>query len=155
MGLLFVSLSIHLDKIVHERGAHLEAMAREAFASFVIVLALSLMMLAPPLAQRPLGVSLLVLSVARGTMTIRRMRRTLGPTARSSGFGGGNMVLRFLFPLMAALFLAWAGVRFLNRQPEEGLVGIMTSALLLIADATRSSYELLIRTARGARAPVE
>ena len=39
MGLLFVSLSIHLEKIVAEGGAHLEAISREAFASFIIVLA--------------------------------------------------------------------------------------------------------------------
>ncbi|HKB75061.1 MAG TPA: hypothetical protein VKC58_00605 [Myxococcales bacterium] len=152
MGLLFVSLSIHLDKVVDERGAHLEAMAREAFASFVIVLALSLMMLAPQLARRSFGVSLLMLAAVRGIITASRMRRTLGATARSSGFGGRSMLLRFLFPLAAVVCLAWAGSRFLGKDVEDGLAGIMLACLLLIADATRSAYELLVRTGRVKRA---
>ena len=150
MGLLFVSLSIHLDKVVDERGAHLEAMAREAFASFVIVLALSLMMLAPQLARRSFGVSLLILAAVRGIITATRMRRTLGAAARSS-FGGRSTLLRFLFPLGAVAFLAWAGTRFLIKDVEDGLAGIMLACLLLIADATRSAYELLVRTARAGK----
>jgi len=137
MGLLFVSLSIHLDKVVDERGAHLEAMAREAFASFVIVLALSLMMLAPQLARRSFGVSLLMLAAVRGIITASRMR---------------SMLLRFLFPLAAVVCLAWAGSRFLGKDVEDGLAGIMLACLLLIADATRSAYELLVRTGRVKRA---
>lgn len=151
MGLLFVSLSIHLEKIVDERGAHLEAIAREAFASFVIVLALSLMMLAPELARRSFGVSILMLGVVRAAISATRMRQTLGAKARASGFGGRSLLLRFLFPLLAALFLGWAGIRFINNDVHDGMAGIMVACLLLIADATRSSYELLIRTARGSR----
>jgi hypothetical protein len=148
MGLLFVSLSIHLDKVVDERGAHLEAMAREAFASFVIVLALSMMMLAPQLARRSFGVSLMILAAVRAVITASRMRRTLGAAARSSGFGGRSLLLRLLFPLAAVAFLAWSGTRFLRNDVEDGMAGIMLAVLLLIADATRSAYELLVRTAR-------
>jgi hypothetical protein len=147
MGLLFVSLSIHLEKVVHERGKHLEAMARESCASFVIVLALSLMMLAPELARRSLGGSLIILAGVRATMTVFRMRQMLSPAARR-GFGGRNMVVRFLFPLLAVASLAWAGTRLLAGDVEDAMVGIMSACLLLIADATRSAYELLVRTAR-------
>jgi hypothetical protein len=149
MGLLFVSLSIHLEKIVDERGAHLEAMAREGFASFLIVLAISLTMLAPGLAERPIGAATLMLGAFRAGMAVTRMRRALGSAARASGFGPRVLILRFLFPLAASGFLAWAGWSFLRHDAADGMVGVMTACMLLIADAARSAYELLVRTARA------
>ena len=148
MGLLFVSLSIHLEKVVDESGAHLEAAAREAFASFLIVLALSLMTLSPTHRTRPLGASLVFLGVFRAALTANRIRKMLSGRGGAPAGERGGRLLRFAFPFAASGFMAWAGIALLRRNAEDGLVGVMLSSLLLIADATRTAYELLVRTAR-------
>jgi len=150
MGLLFVSLSIHLEKVVAVRGAHLEAMAREAFVSFVIVLAISLMFLSVDLSRRPLGVSMVMLGLIRGVLSVGRLRQALRSSDADRGISRSGLLARFAFPLAASGFLIWAGLMFLRGRTADAMVGVMTACLGLIADATRSAYELLVRTARNA-----
>ena len=145
MGLLFVSLSIHIERITHESGRHLEAMAREAFSSFLIVLFVSLIMLIPAVSRRPLATSLIAVGVIRGAQTLRRIRVAMGsraPGGPRAGFVG------FVFPLLGSLLMVGAGVALLRPAIEEGLAMIMISSVFLLADAARSSYELLVGTAR-------
>ena len=147
MGLLFVSLSIHLEKVVGEGGSHLEAISREAFASFLIVLALALVILSPVRNPRPLGVSLMLLGGVRGVLTATRMRQFLG--GRISADERRTVLLRFAFPLAAAMALAGGGALLWRDDADDGLSLIMLATMLLIADATRTAYMLLIRTARA------
>ena len=151
MGLLFVSLSIHIERVVAEAGAHLEAMAREAFASFIMVLAISLVFLTPGMARRPLGTALVGLGIVRGVMTAIRLRRTLGGARNQRARDRRVSFLRFAFPIVASGFMLWAGVAFLRRESDDALAEIMTACVLLLADATRTAYELLVRTARASR----
>jgi hypothetical protein len=148
MGLLFVSLSIHIERVAHESGRHLEAMAREAFSSFLIVLFVSLMMLTPAVSRRPLSVSLIALGLFRGLHTLSRVGATLVRGARDTRFPPRTMILRFLFPLFGSALMIWAGASLARQSVEDGLALLMMSCVFLLADAARSSYELLVRTAR-------
>ncbi len=147
MGLLFVSLSIHLEKVVGEGGSHLEAISREAFGSFIIVLALALVILSPVRNPRPLGVSLILLGGMRGVLTAIRMRQFL--RGRISAGQRRTVLLRFAFPLAASVALMGGGLLLRRDDPEDGLSLVMLATMLLIADATRTSYQLLVRTARA------
>lgn len=148
MGLLFVSLSIHLERVTHESGRHLEAMAREAFSSFLIVLFVSLMMLTPAAAQRPLATSLVVIGLMRGLQTLLRLRVSMGGRTSTTRFSLRTVMLRFAFPLIGSGMLVSAGISLARHWVEEGLALIMTACVFLLADAAKTSYELLIRTAR-------
>jgi len=155
MGLLFVSLSIHLERVTHESGRHLEAMARGAFASFLIVLFVSLMMLTPAVARRPLSVSLFAIGLFRGLQTLVRLRAVVRATSALTRFSLRTVVLRFAFSLIGSGMMVGAGL-FLGRGAvEEGLSLIMVSCVFLLADAAKSSYELLVRTARERPAEAE
>lgn len=151
MGLLFVSLSIHLERVTHQSGRHLEAMARDAFSSFLIVLFLSLMMLIPDVARRPLSFSLAAVGFFRGLQTLVRIRVTLAHRPAASQIGPRGVVLRFLFPLLGSPLMVYAGVALLRGAFDDGLPLISMSCVLLLADAARSSYALLMRTTRDGR----
>lgn len=153
MGLLFVSLSIHLERVVAEDGAHLEAMAREAFASFLIVLFISLIFLVPSTARHPMALNLMLMGVLRAILSARRIRKAFASTGRSEGFDRRFFLLRFAFSLIASALLLLAGVALARPMPAEaGLAAIMVAVVFLLADAARSAYELLVRTARAKHA---
>jgi hypothetical protein len=148
MGLLFVSLSIHIEKVVDESGRHLEAMARQAFTSFLMVLFVSLLLLSPGVARRPLAFAMLAMGLLRGIQTASRMRAVIERPGATREFGPWGTALRFLLPVFGSVLLAVAGGLLIARRNEDGLAGIMVACVLLLGDATRSSYELLVRTAR-------
>jgi hypothetical protein len=153
MGLLFVSLSIHLERVVSEEGAHLEAMAREAFASFLIVLFVSLILLSPDSAQRPMGLSLLVMGGLRILLSLRRIGKVLAAGAQHSVPDRRYFLMRFSLSLIASVLLITAAFAMFSARTEAGLAAIMVASVFLLADAARSSYELLVRTARMRRPP--
>src|SRR5438552_7913695 len=75
MGLLFVALSLHLEVVAEDGKAHLSVIAREAFANFLIVLLVALLMLSGSMSPRPLGVALLMIGVLRTAQVSLRFSR--------------------------------------------------------------------------------
>ncbi len=149
MGLLFVSLSLHLERVTHESGRHLEATAREAFSSFLIVLFVSLMMLIPSSSRRPLAFSLIAVGLIRGIQTLARIRVAAGTRPTEARRGARSVVLPFAFPIFGSAMLALSGVAIVRRAIDVGLALVMTACVFLIADAARTAYELLVGTRRS------
>ena len=150
MGLLFVSLSLHIEVVVADRKAHLAVIAREAFANFLVVLLLSLLMLSHTQSQRSMGVALLMIGAVRLAQFGLRTARSLGHDPREPKPSRGYVVLRFVMPLLSYLLLALAGVLALLGDPD-GALGLATlSTILLIADAARCAWDLLARVGRHA-----
>lgn len=147
MGLLFVALSIHLDVIVHDDGAHLNAMAKQVFMNLIIALVVSLMMLVPGFSQRPIGMFLMALGILRSAMLLR----SAGVAMR-----GGDQSLRreysmvrFFAPLLAYLLLVAGGYMLFKHQVEEGpLYFLVPAILLMLVVATRGSWDLLVLVGR-------
>jgi hypothetical protein len=90
-GLLFVALSIHLDRILGH--AEHRFRARGNFFGLTVVMVMALVVLMPSLGARWLGVGLIVPNVAAATVNSWHIRRIL-PT-----FFSGSIV----FPLRVAL----------------------------------------------------
>ena len=63
VGLLFVSLSFHLDTLLHESKAHLLGAAKRTFAGYLYVLVVALIFLVPHVSARLLGLWTLVPSL--------------------------------------------------------------------------------------------
>jgi len=153
MGLLFVGLSLHLDEIAGEGRAHIKVIARDAFASFLIVLFVSLLMLAPALRPRPLDTALLGLGVVRVLQIAFGLRRSLADGGRGREFSRGYVVARVLMPLFGGATMALAGATLLRGNAEDGLAELMLACVLLIGDATRCAWDLMVRVGRMLRHP--
>jgi hypothetical protein len=151
MGLLFVSLSLHLEAVAEDGKAHLAIIAREAFASFLFVLFFSLLMLSPSIARRPLATSLLAIGVVRLAMIVPAIRHSLADLRRGAAFSRGYVLARSVIPILAYATLGLAGSMLLRGDPDDGLAALMLSIVLLLADAARSSWDLLVRVGRLAR----
>jgi hypothetical protein len=147
LGLLFVALSIHLDIIVHDDGAHLNAMAKEAFMNLIYALIVSLLMLVPGFSQRPTGLLLMALGVIRSATLLR--------SARVAARGGDQSLrrdysmVRFYAPLLAYLLLVAGGFMLFRRDIDEGpLYYFVPAILLMLVVATRGAWDLLVLVGR-------
>jgi hypothetical protein len=147
MGLLFVALSIHLDVIVHPDGAHLNAMAKEAFLNLLFALMVSLMMLVPGSSQRPMGFFFMLLGAMRSVMLLR--------ASRVAAYGGHKdlrrdySMVRFLLPLGAYALLMVGGFMLFQRRIEEGpLLYFLPAIILMLIVATRGAWDLLVLVGR-------
>jgi hypothetical protein len=146
MGLLFVALSLHLDEIVRDEGAHFSSMAMGAFISFVYVLLISLILLMPIGGGRPVGMTIIVIGLMRLVLTLRgsgAIRRDPGPSVRRS-----YLIFRYLLPLAAVALLIASGCGLLLRQFEMGMAGLSTAVILLLVTATRTAWDLIVLIGR-------
>jgi hypothetical protein len=148
MGLLFVSLSLHLEVLGGDRKAHLSVIAREAFANFLIVLLIALLMLSHTMSQRSLGVSLLMIGVLRVAQVGLRFSRPSAPAPRERKPGRAYVLVRFAMPILGYLALMIGGWTALRGSLDDALDLIMVSCVLLIGDAARCAWDLLVRVGR-------
>jgi hypothetical protein len=148
MGLLFVALSLRVEILAREHQSHLGALAREAFSSFMIALFLSLLMVSPRVALRPLAVSLGALGLFRLVLLLRRLGGALARGGRDPWFGRRYLLVRFSIPIAAYVTLVIAAVELARHAGEEGLAAVMLATVLLISDGARSAWDLLMRVGR-------
>jgi len=148
-GLLFVALSLHLDRLVEETHEHLLALARVTLVSFTMVLFASLIMLIPPESNRQMAFTLGVLSVAGLVATFRLTR-----TARhhdEAGFSRSLVRKRLMFPTVGYLLIGLTALGLFLRLPE--MLYMMVGAMcMILGNAAGTSWELLVHIARHRRA---
>ena len=146
LGLLFVSLSMNLEVIVDDDGAHLNALAFEAFFSFALALVVSIIMLAPGVGPRPIGVNLVVLGLIRLIRSLANVRKVL--SGGGVAIGRGLLLLRVGLPALASLALAWCGWNFLRGSPDDGTPGMVGVMIVLLVSGTGIAWDLMIRVGR-------
>lgn len=147
MGLLFVALSLHVDVIVHEHGAHLKVVALEAFLNLLFVLFISLIMLAPTVPGRPLGAALSFIGAFRLMLLLRRVR--VLATGGHADLRHNFSVFRVLVPGIAHVLLIVIGVRFLqNHVDHDSMSLFVPSLMLMMAVAGRGAWDLIILVGR-------
>ena len=146
VGLLFVSLSFHLDVLLHERRAHLLAVARQAMLNFVGVLIISLSFLAPGQAPRPLGMNLFIISALFFVFGVSSLIRAL--RQRDSSPHSAFVLRRSVISNIGFAITGWVGFRmFLHRDPTEAywLIGSMC---MILGNAVGTAWDLLVRVGR-------
>ena len=148
MGLLFVSLSLHVETLRQDPRNQLGRVARAAFTSFLIVLFLSLLMLTPELRRRPLATALTALGAIRIVMVVVGLRRTAAQGGRVDTFSRGYVVSRAIIPLAGSSALLIAGWTLATGNDADGLALLMLASVLLIADASRCAWDLLVGVGR-------
>ena len=147
-GLLFVALSMHLDRLVEESHEHLLALARVTLLSYTMVLFASMYMLIPPSSRRQTAIMLSVMSVV-GLMTTARLMRS----ARhhdEAGFSRGQVRKRMLFPAIGYVMMLLTGISVGLGIPEM-LYMMVGSTCMILGNAAGTSWELLVQIARQRR----
>jgi hypothetical protein len=147
-GLLFVALSLHLDRLVEETHEHLLALSRVTLLSFTFVLIASLFLLVPFFSAKQHGMMLGAVSVAGLWFTIR-----LSSSARhhdEAGFSRGQMRRRIMAPLVGygLWLLAAAGLFFGIGEMLYMMVG---GVCMILGNAAGTSWELLVQIAKQKR----
>ena len=148
-GLLFVALSLHLDRLVEETHEHLLALARVTLLSFTAVLTASMLMLVPPVGRHQTAIMLGVLSVMSLVFTFRLTRAARHH--EEAGFSRGQVRKRLMFPTIGYLLMLvtavslWFGI-------ADMLYMMVGSMCMILGNAAGTSWELLVQIARHRRA---
>ena len=153
VGLLFVSLSFHLDTLLHEHRAHLLAAARLAFMNFVYVLMLSLFFLIPENTPVLLGIACTVLSVVTlGYVFVAGLR------GRSKHAGGEHeQFLRRRYVIsgvVMGLSVVSALTLVIDPRPFV-LYHFVAVVCAMLANAAGMSWDLLVQVGRIRKAAGE
>ena len=146
-GLLFVSISLHIDALIHATREHLLGLARAMLMSFVVVMTLSLMMLVPNQSMRLVAVEVIVIGLVGFAVTLRQLRLATAPTHHHD-FTAGLYRRRLMFPLAGYAWLVLTGASLLAMRIPEFIYWIVGAVCMLLGNAAGSSWDLLVRVAR-------
>ena len=147
-GLLFVALSIQLDRVLGHPEHRFRA--RGNFFGLTVVMVMALVVLIPTLSGGWLGAGLIVPNVAAATVNAWHIRRVL-PT-----FFSGSI----LFPLRVALsyvliFMGIFGGVSVTLGRGGGLVWPAIESIGMLLIALLGAWSLLVGVAQRSRAAVE
>lgn len=146
MGVLFISLSLHLDTVVHDDNKHIHAMALESFYGFMWTLVISLFMLVPLMPMRPLATVFISLGAVRILMMLLNSRHLVGKT--DAIFTRKILLRRFIPPLLANASLVYAGWSLSQGYNERAVSFVLWSMFMLLITATGAAWDLLMRVGR-------
>jgi len=146
VGLLFVSISLHVEALVEAGREHLLELARVTMMSFVMVLVLSLELLIPGVPRRILAVQMIILGAIFGLNTARTLIFARGESHQH--FTLGHFRRRLVLPILGYFWIVFTGWLILQGERPTGLPTLLGGVILLLVNALSTSWELLVRVAR-------
>lgn len=147
-GLLFVALSLHLDRFVEKTHEHVLALARVTLLSYTFVLFASLFMLVPPTGRHQTAIMLGVMGLAGLVFTAKVTR-----SARhhdEAGFSRGQIRRRVLVPSVGYVMMVLTAVGLYQGIPEM-LYMMVGATCMILGNAAGTSWELLVQIAKQRR----
>jgi hypothetical protein len=140
VGLLFVSLSLHVEILFRQEHRDFRELAAEAFQGYLYVLISSLAFLLPIADGRVLALIYAALNVV---MFLRTLWRAPKFFAAHRARGGSTMRRwRFFVPALAYLLGFLAVVQAVRGESNTG-VGFFTPMVMMLAASTRTAWDLL------------
>ena len=146
VGLLFVSISLHVEALVEAGREHLLELARVTMMSFVMVLVLSLELLIPGVPRKILAVQMIILGAVFGLTTLRTLIFARGKSHQH--FTLGHFRRRLILPFIGYAWIVLTGWLILKSSQPAGLPTLLGGVILLLVNALSTSWELLVRVAR-------
>jgi hypothetical protein len=141
VGLLFIALSLHLDKVVGDRHRGVQAMAGQTFSGFLAVLVVALFFLVPGQGPQGIGWPLLITGGQGVVRNVLRARFVAGAPSHSR-IVRVHPFWTFIGPTACyAAMIAVAVFCFLGRA--EALYALIAVVCTLIIVATGSAWTLL------------
>ncbi len=150
IGLLFVGLSLNAEVVTGKANADLRMLARQTFASFMLVLVFALLFLVPQQGSESLGLPLLCLDAFGLYSTVSRFRETRRKPPRA--WGSGSLTRRFVLPALCFVVLFIVAVSVLLGQ-TSGLYWLVPVLIALIFDASLNAWDLLLRLREPSETP--
>ncbi len=144
-GLLFVALSLHLDRLVEESHEHLLALGRVTLLSFTMVLMISLIMLVPPLSARQTAFMMLGVAVAGIIVTTRLILSAKHHD--EAGFSRAQMRKRIIPPVVAYVMMVLSAIGLANGISEM-LYFMIGGICMALGNAAGTSWELIVQVAK-------
>ena len=148
-GLLFVALSLHLDRLVEESHEHLLALARVTLLSYTFVLFASMFMLVPATSRRQTAIMLGGMAIVGLGWLIRLTRAARHHD--EAGFSRALMRRRLLPPIIGMLLMLLTAIG-LGLGIVEMLYAMVGSMCMILGNAAGTSWDLLVQIARHRRA---
>ncbi|HSK84531.1 MAG TPA: hypothetical protein VK902_14220 [Rubrobacter sp.] len=146
-GLVFVGVSINLEKIVSDPGSGLAGRAAEALILLVAVLMASVLVLVPAQGPGVLGAEVLVVGLAAWGWIVAIQLPRLRDWGTMRADLRGPFVLRVVLGQVATLPLVIAGVAVLWVGPG-GLYWLMAGTIFSILAALFEAWVLLVEINR-------
>lgn len=145
VGLLFVSLSLRLNRVRDATRFDLRAFVSQTFGNFIYVLLVSAMMLIPMGSNVGLGVPLLII----GSIGLLDTLRQFHAVRRSGQRAWGARTMRLIaLPVLAFVGLDVIAVSVLDGQ-TDGLYWLVGVVLVLVTTAAGNAYRLLLDVPEG------
>jgi len=151
LGLLFVSVSLHLDVITTSAGNEVRILSEQTFLSFIYVLLISMLFMIPYQNASGLGLPLLaigVLACLRTAWTGLQFWRAR--QAPEQMLGTGYVLRRFVYPAISYLGLTFVSLIAL-RGRGAALLWVLVVVLVLLLSATINAWQLMLLLAESKR----
>lgn len=149
IGLLFVGISINLDEFTTDEGTGIRLLAEQAFANFVFVLVIALLMLIPDQERQSLTLQLGIVGVAGALRIVRRA--LIFRRGQADPFGGWRYVTRRLGLSAIASVGLIVVAALLESNPISALHWLVAIILIYLTSAADSAWDLLIEVGRERR----
>jgi hypothetical protein len=149
-GLLFVALSLHLDRLVQESHEHVLALARVTLLSFTMVLFASMFMLVPATSKRQTAVMLGTMGIGGLVVLFRVVRAARHHD--EAGFSRGQMRRRLMFPAIGYVMMILTAIGIGLGIPDM-LYMMVGAVCMILGNAAGTSWDLLVQIARQRRNP--
>jgi hypothetical protein len=141
-GLLFVAVSINIDRILS--GAGLPDRALQVLIQLLAVVVFSLLVLAPAQATSTLGLELLLIALPLSVVSLALVRRALRAAPASSA---PALDVRQLVVAAGTLPFAVAGVSLIT-EAGGGLYWVLAGTVLALIGAVLNAWVLLVEILR-------
>ncbi len=140
IGLLFISVSINVERFHGRKSADLKHFAGLTFNCFFYVLIIAILFLVPGISSLGLGIPLFILGILGILNAIVQQRRAQRSTKNGTEL---NIAPRFNVPIigLALMILLSVGIYF---QIETSLYGFIIVIILLLGSASHNAWAMLV-----------
>jgi hypothetical protein len=151
LGLLFVSVSMHIDLITKSARNEVRILSEQTFLSFIYVLLVSMLFMIPYQNATGLGLPLLAMGVLACLRTVwTALQFWQAGQAPERVLGSGYLLRRFVYPAVSYLGLTFVSLAAL-RGRSAALLWVLVVVLVLLLSATINAWELMLLLAERKR----
>jgi hypothetical protein len=144
LGLLFVAVSVNIEKIIGDAHMHSRLLAEQAFQNYFAVLTISLIAFLPGISQRSYGYVVIAMTAAWAVWVVLRVLKSV--SAVVEGTSRIRMFRRYLLSLAGFATLLYGGWNMSFAKADDH-ANVAIGLLLLLISATIVSWELLVAMA--------
>jgi hypothetical protein len=148
IGLLFVSVSLHIDLLGEAGTAAVLSLARRTFTRFILIVVVSLLFLVPGQTAYGLGLPLLALGLVDGMRSLRAARvvKDLRRAIEAQDLGN-RFVLQKVLPVASSIGLVLVAATVLAGTTAY-LTWMVPIVALILANAATDAWDLMLGLAK-------